>query len=162
MATSHLSPAPKGGTPLRPVPNQDSDSEDDEVIHGSRNSFEIAEHDRTVLEEEDEREKLLASGGAGDGLRKIFSIGSANNIMVGKGERRKRKREMRKAARRERRRNKRLGTGEAQDLMFEMEEGRTGRDSASESSDGSSDIDREKLRRFGARRVSIAVSMWLS
>ena len=155
IETPHISRT-KGGTSTRPVPHQDSDSEDDEVIQGSRTSFEIAEHDRTVLEEEDEREKLLAGGGAGDGLRRIFSISNTSKVMVGKGERRKRKRERRKTARRERRRNKGLGGGEERDLMFEMEEGRTTGDTSSESS---SDIDGEKLRHFVAPGVSTAASV---
>ena len=33
---------------LRSISDQDSDSEDDQVIRGTRTTFEIAEHDRTV------------------------------------------------------------------------------------------------------------------
>ncbi|KAI9775195.1 MAG: hypothetical protein M1839_001383 [Geoglossum umbratile] len=152
--TPHLSPAAHkdDASSLRSVSNQDSDSEDDKVVRRAQTSLEIAEHDRTVLEEEDEREKLLASGGAGDGLRRIFSISNSSKVMVGKGERRKQRREKRKAARRERRRGKRRGGGgEEEELMFEMEEGVMRGGSASDSSEGSSDIDRETLSRSGRR-----------
>ncbi|KAH0536002.1 hypothetical protein FGG08_007101 [Glutinoglossum americanum] len=136
---------------LRSVSNQDSDSEDDEVIHGARTSLEIAEHDRTVLEEEDEREKLLASGGAGDGFRRIFSISNSSKVVVGKRERRKQKREKRKAMKRQKRRDKGISRGEEQEFMIEMEEGGLGSDTGSESSEQLSDIDRQKLRNLDVR-----------
>ncbi|KAI9870767.1 MAG: hypothetical protein M1830_003830, partial [Pleopsidium flavum] len=51
----------------------DSDSEDDQVLQDAQNSLEIAEHDRSVLNEEEEREQLLTGDSAGKGLRRIFS-----------------------------------------------------------------------------------------
>src|SRR2546421_3503111 len=123
---------------LRSISDQDSDSEDDQVIRGTRTTFEIAEHDRTVLEEEEEREKLLAGGGAGDGLRRIFSLSNGSRVMVGKRERRKQRRKERKE-RKERRRNRKNrllnGGGEDGELTFEMEEGGLRSDTSADSSD---------------------------
>lgn len=108
-----------------PTPSdQDTDSEDDEFLRTSRTTLELAEYDRTVLEEEDEREKLLIRGGPADGLRRIFSPSSARtgggSVRIGKKERRRQRREQREEERRRRRKKERNEHGE---LMYEMEEG---------------------------------------
>lgn len=106
---------------LRSASDQDSDSEDDEVLQGARNTLEIAEHDRRVLAEEDDREKLLTTTSPVDGLRRIFGSNQDNgsSVKIGKKERRRQRRQERRAARRKRRgRNDEEG-----ELMFEMEEG---------------------------------------
>ena len=131
---------------LRTLSDQDSDSEDDEVLHGAQNSLEIAEHDRGVLEEEEEREKLLASGSSIEGLRRIFSGGLSNGsrVKIGKSEKIKRRRE-----RRERRAHKgRLmaGHGEEGEMMMEMEQGGFRSEDDTGSSDESSELDRRKYQ----------------
>lgn len=105
---------------LRSPSEQDSDSEDDEFLRASRTSLELAEYDRTVLDEEDEREKLLTRSGPTQGLRRIFSPISAGggSVKIGKRERRRRREEREK--RRQRRKEHMSEEGE---LMYEMEEG---------------------------------------
>ena len=41
----------------------DSDLDNDPVVRTARDSTEVANHDREILDEEEEREKLLASNG---------------------------------------------------------------------------------------------------
>lgn len=103
---------------LRSPSEQDSDSEDDEFLRRSRTTLELAEHDRTVLEEEEETEKLLTRTGPTHGLRRIFSP-SSSSVRIGKQERRRQRQQARREARKERRKKAR-GSGE---IMFEMEEG---------------------------------------
>ena len=122
-----------------PTPSdQDTDSEDDEFLRASRTTLELADYDRTVLDEEDEREKLLIRGGPADGLRRIFSPISARtgggSVRIGKKERRRQRREQREERRRRRRKMERNEHGE---VMYEMEEG----------DDENDDADRESLLR---------------
>lgn len=137
---------------LRSASDQESDSEDDEVLQGARSSLEIAEHDRSVLKEEEEREKLLTEAdSAGKGLRRIFSgsHGNGSKVKIGKQEQRRQRRQDRKAARR-RRRGKNDEEGE---LMYEMEEGGLHDDVSSGSSNDSSDIDRRKIQSVFGHKV---------
>jgi hypothetical protein len=127
---SLLSPAnyDNDAASLRSPSEQDSDSEDDEFLRHPRSTLELASHDRTVLDEEDEMEKLLTRRGPALGLRRMFSP-SGGNVRIGKKERRR--------ARREARRRERVS--EEGELMYEMEEGLNDDDSLI--SDSSSDLD---------------------
>lgn len=130
---------------LRSASDQDSDSEDDEVLQGARSSLEIAEHDRSVLQEEEEREKLLTEDdGAAKGLRRIFSGSHSNGsrVKIGRQERRRQRRQERRAAQR-RRKGK---DNEEGVLMYEMEEGGPHDDVSSASSSDSADLDRQKMQ----------------
>ncbi|KAI9760763.1 MAG: hypothetical protein M4579_001501 [Chaenotheca gracillima] len=155
-----LSPVPDDDdtSSIRSVSVQDSDSEDDEVLGMARTSREIASHDRTVLEEEDEREKLLIRQTSNSGLRRIFAGGHENEstVKVGKSGRSRSRRSEKKDARRERRRARKdrllAGKGEEQELMQEMEEGGLRSDASSVSSDGSSEFDRQNLGSASPRR----------
>ncbi|GAD99734.1 Type I phosphodiesterase / nucleotide pyrophosphatase family protein [Paecilomyces variotii No. 5] len=102
---------------LRSASEQDSDTEDDEFLQGTRTTLELAEHDRKVLEDEEELEKLLTKRGPTQGLRRIFSPGGSS-VKIGKKERRQRRREMKAAYRRRHERPDEEG-----ELMHEMEEG---------------------------------------
>ncbi|KAI9825292.1 MAG: hypothetical protein M1832_001326 [Thelocarpon impressellum] len=135
---------------IRSVSEQDSDTDDDQVLEGAQNSLEIAEHDRSVLEQEEEREKLLVAGESPTGLGRIFSGGFSNGsrVKVGKRQRRKEKRREKRRSKRERSR----GDGEDGALMYEMEEGGLRSDDSSVSSDASSDLDRRKLDTVFERR----------
>ncbi|KXG52028.1 Alkaline phosphatase-like, alpha/beta/alpha [Penicillium griseofulvum] len=95
---------------LRSPSEQDSDSDDDALLDQNRSTLEIAEHDRAVLEEEEELENLLTRGG-GHGLRRIFSP-NGSSVRIGKTK----KRRQRRGSRRER-------VSEDGELMYEMEEG---------------------------------------
>lgn len=103
---------------LRSPSEQDSDSEDDEYLSKSRTTQELAQHDRSVLEDEDEREKLLMRTVPTSGLRRIFSP-NTSSVRIGRRERRRRRR--RKEGGRGRRPREQAGEGD--ELMFEMEEG---------------------------------------
>lgn len=92
---------------------QDSDSEDDELLRVKRSTLELARHDKTVLEEEEEMEKLLVRSGPADGLRRIFSP-TTGPVRIGKRDR---------SRRRERKRSLQGKPHREGDLMFEMEEG---------------------------------------
>ncbi|KAI9819589.1 MAG: ectonucleotide pyrophosphatase phosphodiesterase [Pycnora praestabilis] len=149
---------------IHSVSDQDSDPNDDEVLQGARDSREIARYDRTVLEEEEERDKLLLGGSARAGLRRIFSGGHGNSssVKIGKREQRKQKRKEKRATMRERKRAKKdklmAGNGENGELMFEMEEGGLRSDESSESSGASSDIDRRKFDSvFSKKLVTVHV-----
>ncbi|KKZ67479.1 ectonucleotide pyrophosphatase/phosphodiesterase family member 1/3 [[Emmonsia] crescens] len=121
---------------LRSLSDQDSDSEDDELIKGSRTTLELSQHDRTVLEEEEERERLLVKKRPTDGLRRIFGHENGSSVRIGKRERRRQRRLQRRAER-----IKRMGDkGEEEGLMFEMEEGTFHDDASSQSSGTSSDL----------------------
>ncbi|PGH05900.1 hypothetical protein GX51_02681 [Blastomyces parvus] len=121
---------------LRSLSDQDSDSEDDELVKGSRTTLELSQHDRTVLEEEEERERLLVKKTSTHGLRRIFGHENASSVRIGRQERRRQRRLQRRADRIQRMDDK----GEEEGLMFEMEEGTFHDDASSESSAGSSDL----------------------
>lgn len=127
---SLLSPAnyDNDAASLRSPSEQDSDSEDDEFLRHPRSTLELASHDRAVLDEEDEMEKLLTRRGPAQGLRRMFSP-SGGNVRIGKKERRR--------ARKEARRRERVS--EEGELMYEMEEGLNDDDSLISGS--SSDLD---------------------
>jgi hypothetical protein len=128
---------------LRSLSDQDSDSEDDELVQGSRDTLELAKHDRTVLEEEEEREKLLLRASPTDSLRRIFGSKHDNgsSVRIGKRERRKKRKLGRRGGRR-----RRAGGADAEgELMYEMEEGGFRDDSNSQLSTASSDSDLQTL-----------------
>lgn len=118
--------------------DQDTDSEDDEFLRNSRTTLELAQYDRTVLDEEDEREKLLIRGNSpADGLRRIFSPISASqtgSVRIGKKERRRRRRQQQQRAE-ERQRRRRTERDEHGRLLYEME------DEEEEGGEGHSDGD---------------------
>jgi predicted AlkP superfamily pyrophosphatase or phosphodiesterase len=104
---------------LRSLSEQDSDSDDDEFLRKSRTTLELAEHDRAVLEEEEEMEKLLVRSGPTHGLRRIFSP-NGSSVKIGKYER---DRDRRRKRQDERKRRRRSAAGQNGELMYEMEEG---------------------------------------
>jgi hypothetical protein len=103
---------------LRSPSEQDSDSDDDALLHQNRSTLELAEHDRAVLEDEEELENLLTRRGS-RAIRRIFSP-HEGSVTIGKT---KRERRPRRGSRRER-------VSEDGELMYEMEEG-IGDDNAS-------------------------------
>ncbi|KGO70283.1 Type I phosphodiesterase/nucleotide pyrophosphatase/phosphate transferase [Penicillium italicum] len=131
--TSHslLSPAnyDNDASSLRSPSEQDSDSDDDALLDQNRSTLELAEHDRAVLEDEEELENLLIRRGTRHGLRRIFSP-NGSTVKIGKT---KKERPQRRGSRRER-------VSEDGELMYEMEEG-IGDDNASLLSRSSLDLD---------------------
>ncbi|KAF7716608.1 Uncharacterized protein PECH_004419 [Penicillium ucsense] len=130
---SLLSPAnyDNDAASLRSPSEQDSDSDDDELLRQPRSTLELSQYDRSVLEDEDELEKLLTRSGPAQGLRRIFSP-SGTSVRIGKKERRR--------ARREARLSRRERVSEEGELMYEMEEG-LGDDETSSLVSGGSSID---------------------
>jgi hypothetical protein len=140
---------------LRSVSDQDSDSEDDEFIQANHSSLELAKHDRQVLEEEEEMEKLLTRSGPADGLRRIFSSKhdkfDQHSVRIGKRERRRRRRRERLAAQRDHQ-------GKADEegiLLHEMEEGEFKDDTSSLSSTPSSELDRAELDSYSHSKARL-------
>ncbi|EZF33510.1 pyrophosphatase/phosphodiesterase [Trichophyton mentagrophytes] len=124
-------------TTIRALSDQESDSEDDQLMEASRSTLDLVQHDRTVLEEEEERERLLirAKSSPTDGLRRIFGANPHDNgsfsVKIGKRDRSKRRRRELAALTSDRRRrrssaqsnNDAMNLGEDDELMYEMEEG---------------------------------------
>jgi hypothetical protein len=131
---SLLSPAnyDNDAASLRSPSEQDSDSDDDEFLRHPRSTLELSQHDRSVLEDEDELEKLLTRTGPALGLRRIFSP-NGSSVRIGKRERRR--------ARREARLSRRERVSEEGELMYEMEEGLGDDDTSSLMSGSSMDLD---------------------
>ncbi|KAI9741626.1 MAG: ectonucleotide pyrophosphatase phosphodiesterase [Cirrosporium novae-zelandiae] len=129
---------------LRSASDQETDSEDDEVLLGARTSAEIVEHDLSILREEEERERLITGSNKnkGLGIRRIFSGGHDEEPQIKKMHKRE-QRKQRRRGERAARRKKKGKTDEEGELMYEMEEGAF-RDS-SDSSGISSDIDYQKF-----------------
>jgi len=121
----------------------DSDFEDDPVVRHARNSTEVAEHDREVLNEEEEREELLMRGAAREGLRNFF-----NRRRKDEQSGAIQTREARQRSRRSRRRrtNTDGGTRDEQgEFMYEMEEGGARNDTSSQASSSCSELDKMNI-----------------
>lgn len=121
---------------LRSPSDQDSDSEDDEYLSRSRTTLELAQHDRAVLDDEEELEKLLTRQPP-SGIRRIFSPGGSSVRIGGRDRKRKRQRSGREGGRRRQ-------YGEAK-----MEEGY--RDDDSVSLLGNEDADDDDDEDYGGR-----------
>jgi predicted AlkP superfamily pyrophosphatase or phosphodiesterase len=159
--------------------DQDTDSEDDEVLMAARTSADIREHDRSVLLEEEERDRLLEEnqrrGRRGSALampgplKKLFSKsttdlsipGSGSGDTVGDeegdGKRGKRRRRRERRSKRKERLMSEAAHGEDGHLMYEMEEGgmkegsSTGSSTETEESD---ELDRRGLKGLHAEKAS--------
>ncbi|KAG9231577.1 alkaline-phosphatase-like protein [Amylocarpus encephaloides] len=150
--------------------DQETDTEDDEVLMGARTSADIRAHDRSVLIEEEERDKLLEEssrrGRRGSAmsipgpLKKLFSKsfselpGTSSNAEMGEMSEKgggKRERRKRRRAKRKQKKDKLMSdaqNGEDGQLMYEMEEGGMKDGSAtgdSSETEGSDEIDRRGL-----------------
>ena len=154
--TNNMDDIPDQVSPL----TSDADSDGDDLVSKhARTSNEVAENDRKLLVEEDEREKLLSSGDSRQASRGFFSK-RYKDERSGAGDKRptlKRHRQSRK-----RRRDAAGGSqDEAGELMYEMEEGGPGSDISSRASSSSAEIDKlnlgqssiHKVRMLSLRRV---------
>lgn len=153
--------------------DQDTDSEDDEVLLGARSSAEIRAHDRNVLLEEEERDRLLLSAknkrrgsgleefvgrifkgkksGAGDEEvidEKSFTDGNGR----GKTDRRRNRRERRRS--RKEKLMEDAEHGEDGQLMLSMEGGELKEGSITGDSSESEEHDRRGLRRVQDEKAS--------
>lgn len=106
---------------LRSHSDLDTDSEDDQLVQATRSTVELARHDRTVLEEEEELERLLTRNtNPSGGLRGIFSTmhDTGSSVRIGRREKKRRRKKRRPPRSRVNR-----GGDEEGELMYEMEEG---------------------------------------
>lgn len=127
----------------------DSDFEGDPIVRHARNSIEVAEHDHEILNEEEEREKLLAGENTKDATTGFFSRrhkgGQANmNKQASRGLCRSRKK----------RKHARGGSRDEEgELMYEMEEGGPRSETSSVASSSSTELDKLNLRRSSMSKV---------
>jgi len=127
-----------------PMDHQDdSEAESVETIQDTRTSTNIRRHDKEILDNEEEVEKLLVGTQKPVGIRGLFRRNEeqGTEVRISNRERRQLKKEARRDGRRKKRRRKKRG--EESELMYEMEEG--GHRDSGESSGNSSDVDRQKL-----------------
>jgi hypothetical protein len=163
--STFLSPAhyDEDAVSLHDRSDQDSDSEDDELLAAARNSRELRARDRLVLMEEEEMDKLVEDarkkqrGRSSSGLsvpnplRMLSRNRSQSSIEEPKDDRRQIRRDRRKHKRE--RLMKEAQHGEDAELMYEMEEaGLKDGSSTGNSSDrdGSDELDRRHLLNSGS------------
>lgn len=122
----------------------ESDFENDPVSRHARNSTEIAEHDRGLLDEEEEREKLLTAGGAQEAPSKGLFGRRRKDKKSAEIELKDNKRIPRRSHK-TRREKKGSGKDEEGELLYEMEEGGESYDTSSQASSSSADLDKLNL-----------------
>ena len=126
----------------------ESDFENDPVLQHARNSTEVAEYDRGLLNEEEEREELLASPAPSKGL-------------FGRRRREKKLAEIelneskRKSRRPHKTRREKKGSGkdEEGELLYEMEEGGETYDTSSQASSSSAELDKQNVAYHSMSKV---------
>ena len=119
---------------LHMASDQASDSEDDQLLDDEQITYPLNEHDRTVLKDEEETEKLLSNPTRFDAVQNIFKTNPHEGQPV-KASRRDARRQRRREKRRSKRgRSNRSGSGH--EVMYEMEEG--WKDTSSQNSANSS------------------------
>ena len=130
----------------------ESEFDNDPVAQHARNSTELAEHDRGLLDEEEERETLLTEGRAQEdppkgffGRRQKDKTPSAIEL----NEKKKRPGRARKG-KRGKKRNRKDEEGE---LLYEMEEGGKTYDASSQASSSSAELDKLDLSHSSMSKV---------
>lgn len=126
--------------------DSDSDLDSDTIVPAGKSSTEIAEDDHKILDEEEEREDLLAKNRHGLKGQGVFDVGH------GSGVKREIRREKRRAKRRKSRRKGHMKDEEGE-LMFEMEEGVTKSDTSSEASSSSVELDKMHIEEHRTSKV---------
>lgn len=140
-------PAPLNYGDVSSIHSDQLPDSDDEVMPEAHTSLELAKYDLAVLEEEEEREKLLVTQSSGEGPLGIIDGGNNRGSQVRVG-RRERRRKRKATKRRIRGRDDEQG-----ELMYEMEEGGQKDEASSESSGSSSELDRQKFHDVFTGRV---------
>jgi len=134
----------------------DSGFEDDPVVKHARNSTEIAEHDRELLDEEDEREKLLTARSPRDTPRGFFNRRRKEEHSSGTGG--KIYKRTTQKSRKKRRKTKGGSHDKEGELVYEMEEGGPKSETSSQASSSSAELDKMNLAHSSRSRVSFAKS----
>jgi len=133
----------------------ESDFENDPVAKHARNSTKIADHDRKLLDEEEEREKLLTAGNTRNIPRSFFNR-RRNDVQLNHGGKTG-KRTVHKSRRR-RRKTKGSSHDEEGELMYEMEEGGPKSETSSQASSSSAELDKMNLAHSSMSKVRSARS----
>ncbi len=130
----------------------DSDFENDPVSQHARTSTEVAEHDRGLLDEEEEREKLLTSGSAQQAPSKGFFGRRRKEKTLVEIELDEKERNPRRPhkTRREKRGG---GKDEEGELLYEMEEGGETYDTSSQASSSSAELDKQTFAHSSMSKV---------
>ena len=122
----------------------DSEIDNDPVAQHARNSTELAEHDRGLLDEEEERETLLTGGRAQKDPPKGFFGRKQKDKEPSAIELNENKRRPGRT-RRGKRGKKRNRKDEEGELLYEMEEGGKTYDASSHASSSSTELDKLNL-----------------
>ena len=137
MEYQHVSPLDSG---------DESDLDNDLAVRTARDSTEVANHDREILDEEEEREKLLASSRKAKPSKGFFA--TSLNIEV----------PHEKAGQHQAKRRRKKKNGDIRDeegtLMYEMEEGGPVSDISSQASGSSLELDKLNPEKRPTSRVS--------
>ena len=120
--------------------DQESDRGDNYLVHGSKYTLEPSEHDRSVLLEDDQREKLLANNKSLDTVKRAFGVRNDNGSPIKVATREGRRR--RKWRRRRTQRRSHSKEDEEEEQIFEMEAGF--KDTSSQSDTSTTGPDRRK------------------
>ncbi|KAI4242517.1 MAG: hypothetical protein LQ352_007218 [Teloschistes flavicans] len=121
-------------------PGSGSESEDDLVLGEIRDSNDLANHDRQVLLEEEEREEFLTEKRSGS-HRPFFGRKGKNQTPTSTQQR----------SHKTQKRKHDGGTREAGELLYKMEEGAAKEDTSSQASTSSTEVDKLGLK--GAREA---------
>lgn len=124
--------------------DSESDLENDSVSGRACNSNEIAEHDRGLLDEEEEREKLLVAEVVQKASSKGFFGRRQTNEKLAQIELNENKSKPRRSHKK-RREKKGSGKDEEGELLYEMEEGGESYDTSSQASSSSAQLDKLNL-----------------
>lgn len=141
----------------------ESDLEDDHVSQHARNSTEIAERDHGLLDEEEEREELLATTGIKTAPSKGF-FGRARKGKTPAGIELREKKHQSRRPHKTRKAKKGSGRDEEGELLYEMEEGGETYDTSSQASSSSAEIDKQDSVHSSMSKVlfmSVPVQTWL-
>ena len=126
-----------------------AESDEDPVVQQSRDSMEMARYDRGILDEEEEREKLLTNDRNRQAIMGLDSRKDGRTVNTEKtGHRSKRRRKKRPSAYQD----------EEGELMYEMEEGGPRSETSSQASSSSTGLDKLNLQSRHTSRVSLGQS----
>lgn len=129
----------------------DSDFEDDPIARHARNSAEISERDHEILDEEEEREELLAGKSTKDAQRGFFS----KRHKGGQADMNKQASRKLRRSRKKKRHSRGGSRDEEGELMYEMEEGGPTSETSSLASSSSTELDKLNLKQSSMSKVRL-------
>ena len=120
----------------------DAESDDDSLVHQSQDSIKKSQHDRQLLEEEDEREKLLTEGASPHGRPGFFNRKLEPSLQ--NDQRTSAKRRHKPAKRHKKRRD--VYQDEEGKLIYELEDCFQESEMSSQASSSSAELDKLNLQ----------------